>query len=140
MNNAIQAQEHSFGTYGRPQLDLRQLTAHCSCCATTTTTNIRNPFSCNKQVVRGQISLPSEHEFRSAHFNLSANANFTGSWAALGFAEADPAAAHCWQLKADSPLLMSMGSSIDMEAIGTPEWQQRWPCKTGEDGSDNGDR
>ena len=126
--------------HGRPQFDLRQLTAHCLCCATTTTTNIRNPFSCNKQVVRGQISLPSEHEFRSAHFNLSANANFTGSWAALGFAEADPAAAHCWQLKADSPLLKSMGSSIDMETIGTPEWQQRWPCKTGEDGSDNGDR
>ena len=31
----------------------------------------RSSFSCNKQVVGGQISLPAEAEFRSTNFNLS---------------------------------------------------------------------
>ena len=64
-----------------------------------------------------------------------ANANFSGSWAELGFVNANPQLAHCWQMKASSPLLGSMASRIEMATIGTPTWQQKWPCKIN-DGSE----
>ena len=65
-----------------------------------------------------------------AYFTLSSNGNYTGAWAELGFAEADPLAKHCWRINADSPLLKSMAQQVDMGAIGTPGWQARHPCES----------
>ena len=109
---------------------------HCPCstsghCALANCTHVLQA-----QVAKGRLSLPLETQFAERNFKLHSNANYTALFSALGFADADPHASHCWALKPDSPLLRGGANllPIDTSVIGPPSWRAQFPCKTDDGG------